>query len=369
MKRVRILVLAGLGSTVVSGASVLSACSSGEVGTYDRPPGDEASSGHANARLALARQHASLRDAAITTLRGLVTSPDALTRANAIEALELSPAELDSVAAAMLLDDNIGVRSIAAVAVGRAGLRRQKPLLQSMLTDESDYARASAIFGLTKLGVEVDRSPLAAFLLTGEPFGLRGHAAYLLGEMDDPSAIDLLQEAAKAPMERASAGQRRVIELQLSEAMIKLGDDQQLSAVRAALFPSQASELEAMALAIQIVGELGDTASRGRLVQIAETEDAAGQRMPPEVQLAIAISMAKLGDRNGWFVADEFWDAPRDVLRADAAAVYGWTARESDLRRLRTLLSDRSGRVRASAAAGILRAVGAPSGSLASAGS
>ncbi len=305
-----------------------------------------------------------LRSAAVVVLQQLVRSPDALTRANAIEALELAPAELDTVAAEALLDENIGVRSIAAVAVGRAGLRDHEPLLRSMLADESDYARASAIFALTRLGFEVDRSPLARFLISGEPFGLRGHTAYLLGELGDASAIELLRDAARAPMEMASSAQRRVVELQISEAMIKLGDRQQVGVVRAALYPSQASDLEAMALAIQIVGEIRDDASRGRLVQIAETEDNQGQRMPPEVQLAIAISMSKLGDLNGWFVADEFWDAPREVLRADAAAVYGWTARDQDLRRLRTMLDDRSGRVRASAAAGILRAVGGSGGSI-----
>lgn len=311
----------------------------------------------------VAAERADLRDAAVEMLQQLVRSPDALTRANAIEALEQSPLHLDAVAADALLDDNIGVRSIAAVAVGRAGLRGHEQLLRGMLSDESEYARASAIFALAMFGQEVDRSPLAAYLMNGEPFGLRGHTAYLLGELGDPSAIELLRDAADAPMGFASTGQRRFVELQLSEAMVKLGDLEQMGPVRAALFPSQPSDLEAMAIAIQIVGEVGDTRSRGRLVQIAETEDNTGQRMPPEVQLAIAISMAKLGDFNGWFVADEFWDAQRDVLRADSAAVYGWTGREADLKRLRTMLDDRSGRVRASAAAGILRATAGNAGS------
>lgn len=314
-------------------------------------------------------ERSDLRDAAVSVLLELVQSPDALTRANAIESLELSPSHLDGVAADALLDENIGVRSIAAVAVGRAGLRAHEAILRTMLTDESGYAQASAIFALAMLGYEVDRSPLASFLITGEPFGLRGHTAYLLGELGDPSAIDLLRDAAKVPTDFASVAQRRVVELQISEAMIKLGDREQIGAVRAALFPSQASDLEAMALAIQIVGEIGDSASRGRLVQIAETEDNRGQRMPAEIQLAIAISMAKLGDLNGWFVADEFWDAQRDVLRADAAAIYGWTARENDVRRLRSMLTDRSGRVRASAASGILRALGGENGSVWATGS
>ncbi|MEO1717067.1 MAG: HEAT repeat domain-containing protein [Planctomycetota bacterium] len=355
------------GVCFVAVLSLAVGCGGGESSRYDDPSRANAAARASVAEARLDRERGDLRNAALIALQDLVRSPDALTRANAAEALELVPSALDEIAPAVLLDDNIGVRSIAAVAVGRSGLRRHEPLLRGMLSDESDYARASAIYALTVMGFEVDRSPMAGFLLSGEPFGLRGHTAYLLGELGDPSAIDLLRDAAKAPMERASVSQRRVVELQISEAMIKLGDQQQLGAVRAALFPSQTSDLEAMALAIQIVGEVGDSASRGRLVQIAETQDSAGQRMPPEVQLAIAISMAKLGDRNGWFVADEFWDASRDVLRADAAAVFGWTGRENDLRRLRTMLDDRSGRVRASAAAGILRAVTTSDASLAEA--
>lgn len=304
-----------------------------------------------------------LREQAISRLQELARSADPLTRANALEALELAPEALDRVAASGLLDENVGVRSIAAVAVGRAGLTKHAAILEGMLADESPYARASAVFALAKLGVDVNQSILAEFLLRGEPAGLRGHTAYLLGELSEPSAIDLLRDGADAPMRLASAAERRVVELQISEAMVKLGDRSQLEPIRAALFPSQPGDLEAMALAVQIVGEVGDRASRGRLVQIAETTDDSGRPMPPEVQLAIAISMGKLGDRNGWFVADRFWDDDRDVLRADAAAVYGWTAREQDIRRLSEMLQDRSGRVRVLAAAGILRATGGLAGS------
>ena len=309
-------------------------------------------------------QRAAMREDAIASLLELTRSPDAQTRANALEALELAPLQLDAVAAASLLDENVGVRSIAAVAVGRAGLRGHEAALRAMLADESGYARASAIFALAKLGLEVDLTPLAAFLIEGKPSGLRGHTAYLLGELGDPAGVDLLRAGARSPMDLLSHAERRVVELQISEAMVKLGDRQQLGPIRAALFPSQASDLEAMALAIQIVGEIGDSASRGRLVQIAETTDNSGQTMPAEVQLAIAISMGKLGDRNGWFVADQYWDESREVLRADSAAVYGWSARDQDLQRLKKMLGDESGRVRVSAAAGILRATGGSSGSV-----
>ncbi len=298
-----------------------------------------------------------LRRDALALLVDATRWGDALTRANAYESLIVAPDTLGQVVGAGLLDENIGVRSIAAVSIGQAGVRGHEPGLHAMLADESAYARASAIFALAKLGHDVDRSPLAGFLLQGDPPGLRGHTAYLLGELGDASAVDLLRSAAEAPMELASQAERRVVELQLSEAMIKLGELQQLGPVRAALFPSQPGDLEAMLLAVQIVGEVGDRSSRGRLVQISETRDNAGQSMPPEVQLAVALSMAKLGDRQGWFIADEFWDSPREVLRADSAAVYGLTARSRDLDRLARMMEDRSGRVRVSAAAGILRGV------------
>lgn len=318
--------------------------------------GDSRSPSSAGTRAQSDSLRAEARDEAIKSLRQAVTSEDAQTRANAYEALELDPEALRGVAGMGLLDENVGVRAVAALVVGRAGLAGHEPALRAMLADESPYAQASAIFALAKLGHDVDRSPMAVFLMQGDPPGVRGHTAYLLGELGDPSAVGLLRSAAEVPMELASQAERRLVELQLSEAMVKLGERDQLGTIRAALFPSQASDLEAMALAIQIVGEVGDRASRGRLVQIAQTEDANGQTMPPEVQLAIAISMAKLGDQQGWFVADEFWDSDREVVRADSAAVYGWSGRDVDIRRLQRMLRDPSGRVRVAAAAGILRA-------------
>lgn len=303
-------------------------------------------------------RHRVLRERAIAMLVQSARSDQPQVRANAVEGLILAPESLAEVLPAALLDENLGVRSVAAVAAGRAQVLGQEQVLRGLLTDESPYVRASAIFALVRMGATVDRGPLAGFLLDGDPVGVRAHTAYLLGELGDPSAVPLLRSALRAPSRRASEAERRLLDLQLSEAMIKLGDFEQLGPVRAALYPSQPSDLEATALAVQIVGEVGDRASRGRLVQLAELTGGDGGEIPPEIQLGIAIAMAKLGTRDGWFVAEEFDDAERAVLRADSAAVYGWTRRESDLDRLGRLLDDPEPTVRVAAAAAALRALG-----------
>ncbi|MGP1273561.1 MAG: HEAT repeat domain-containing protein [Phycisphaerales bacterium] len=296
-----------------------------------------------------------LRASAIDLLRSATQAGDPQMRANAFEALELAPDVLAEVVGRGLVDANVGVRSIAAVAAGRAGLTGQADTLRAMLVDESAYVRASAAFALGRLGLLDDRSLLVSAMLEGETPGVRGHAVFLAGELGDRALLPQLKEAARRRMPRASSSERRLVDLQISEAMVKLGDEDQLGPIRAALYPSSASDLEATALAVQIVGEVQDRAMRGRLAQLADLRGPTGEPMPAEIQLAIAISMAKLGDRAGSFVADANWESDRFVLRSDAASVYGLCGREEDLARLQVMLSDRVGIVRVAAAAGVLR--------------
>ncbi|MEM8758128.1 MAG: HEAT repeat domain-containing protein [Planctomycetota bacterium] len=303
----------------------------------------------------------SVRDAAvrqaIDLLEDATQAGDPQMRANAYEALEAAPATLAAVAARGLTDENLGVRSIAAVAVGRAGVSDHAAALVAMLEDESPFVRASAEYALRAMGAAAESTEIRDALLQTEQPGLRGHAALLAGELGDATHIADLKEAAARQMNRASSLERRVVELQISEALVKLGDEGQLGPIRAALYPASPSDLEATALAVQIVGELGDRAMRGRLAQLSEATGPAGETLPAEIQAAIAISMAKLGDRGGWFIADQLWEAQRFALRADAAAIYGLSGRVEDLPKLRVLMNDRVGLVRVAAASGVLKSL------------
>lgn len=296
-----------------------------------------------------------LRDRAVELLEGATLSGDPQMRAHAYEALVPLPRVLGRVVQRGLVDENLGVRSIAATAIGKAGLQGHAQQLRVLTADESPFVVASAIYALVQTGEEVDRGPLAKYLFQEQDPGLRAHVAFLLGEMRDPSALPLIKDAARAPMPSADSLRLRLLDLQLSEAMVKLGDQSQFEPLRAALFPAQPSDLEATALAIQALGEVGDQSSRGMLAQLSERAGPRGELMPPEILLSIAISMAKLGDRNGWFLAEMFWESERALVRADSASVFGWTNRVEDLAKLEAMLSDPDEVVRVAAASALVR--------------
>ena len=144
----------------------------------------------------------------------------------------------------------------------------------------------------------------------------------------------------------------RLLRLQIAEAMIKLGDDEQLAGVYAALFPSRPEELELTALAIQIIGEVRDRKSIDQLIYLASGEG--DQAMPPEIRLAAADALSKLGLPQGGFIADEYAQDRSEAIRAYAAVVYGRTDAAGNLAKVQAMLSDRSHIVRAAAAGATL---------------
>jgi HEAT repeat protein len=258
-----------------------------------------------------------------------------------------------------LRDPNLGVRAVAAVAAGKAGATRLAPQIESLLFDGSPYARSGAIFALAKMGQNVDQTPLARMLLNDPQPRVRAQAAFLLGELGNDSALPLLREAATSRPARATPGELALLDLQVAEALVKLGDEGAIHGVRAALYPARPEDLEATALAVQVLGEVRDRASVSQLVALSTYRDRTGQQMPAEVRMNVAIALAKMGKREGSFIADEFRDNPQPVLRAQAAAVYGFaTADPTNLSKLERLLEDPEPMVRVAAAAGVIRATG-----------
>ncbi|MCC6676397.1 MAG: HEAT repeat domain-containing protein [Phycisphaerales bacterium] len=286
------------------------------------------------------------------------SAPDALLRANAVEAAGSSPVRLRGVIDRGLDDPNLGVRSVAAATAGRVKLKGAASRLHGLETDSSPYVRASAIGALARLGEAVDQSPLAEMLLGDPSPKIRSHAAFTLGEIGNRSALGLLKEAAGAKLERASTGEVKLMQLQIAEAMVKLGDEAQLQPIRAALYPSRPDELESAVLAVQILGQVRDKAAMGQLMHMASYRDQGGQPLPAEIRLAVCSALAKMGEKKGGFIADEFRASKSAALRAQAAAAYGDIGDGMSLARLKELLDDPDKLVRVAAAGGVLRAVG-----------
>ncbi|MBX3402291.1 MAG: HEAT repeat domain-containing protein [Phycisphaeraceae bacterium] len=295
-----------------------------------------------------------MRERALMLLSAAAGGATPEERVNALEALTLAPGRLNAVVGQSLTDPNPGVRGVAAMAVGRARLRSASGLVQPLLSDPSPLVRSAAIYALLRCEQPVDATPLAEMLMDSDPL-VRAQAAFVLGELGEPSALGPLRDAARRSLPRASPAAVRLMDLQIAEARIKLGDDTALVDIRTALFPARPEDLEAVALAAQIAGQVGDRSSIDRLVFLTAEWDRDRRPMPAEIRLAAAASLAKLGRRQGSFIADIYRKNEQDTLRAHAAMVYGETGWPENLDVLNEMMQDPSGRVRVAAAAGIVK--------------
>ena len=296
------------------------------------------------------------RERALSALFEMTTSSDAQVRANAIEGLSQVPARVRRVLPAALADANVGVRSVAAMVAGRERVREMEGALRALTRESSAYAQMAGIYGLSRIGASVDPSPLARFLLEDNDPRVRAQAAFVLGELGEKSAMGLLAEAAAA-VPRGDPAAGRSLRLQIAEAMVKIGDGEQTSVLHAALFPSRPEELEASAVAAQILGELGDREAVGMLVSLTNGADQTERAMPAEVRLAAAEALAKLGYTDGGFVADEYLESPNPAIRAQAVSLAGHLKDRGRVDRLLEVMqTDGSEMVRVAAAAAVVRA-------------
>src|SRR5215831_13815445 len=87
-----------------------------------------------------------IRERAISTIEEAAKSPDAQIRANAVEAASLAPDRLKKVVDAALDDRNAGVRTVAAMAIGKVRMTKSVQRVRPMLSEPSAYVKSAAIF-------------------------------------------------------------------------------------------------------------------------------------------------------------------------------------------------------------------------------
>jgi len=234
-----------------------------------------------------------LRSSAIDLLRQAATSTNPQIQANAIEALLDAPEVLPEVVPPALLAENRGVRFVAAMSIGLAEMRDYAHLLEPLTTDPSPSVRAAALGSMRRCGLDVDLSPLSDMVLGTDP-ETRGNVAMILGQLGDRSAIPLLRSAASIGSSRTPAIRERVVALQIAEALVLLGDERQLQAIRAALF-SPEEQYELSAFAAVMCGRLGDAKAVPNLQGLA---GGGGPReLPVEVRMAAAGAIARIDPR------------------------------------------------------------------------
>lgn len=296
-----------------------------------------------------------LRERALTLLTTAAASGSPEQRANALEGLSVTPSRLKPMLAPALTHESPGVRTVAAMLIGKGKIKESVVHVSPLLNDPSPFARCAAIYALARCGESVDQTPLASVLLNATETRQRAHAAYILGELGNPSAVGPLTAAARLSVPRADAISIRLMHLQIAEALVKLGQESAMSEIRAALYPATEQDLEAAALAAQIIGQLKDRSATGELIVLTAMNARGEGRYPPEARLAAAASLAQLGNPRGGFIAAEYAKSPIVPQRAQAAAVFGETRLMQNLPALAAMLDDPSTLVKISAAAGVLK--------------
>lgn len=301
---------------------------------------------------------AEVRDAAFELLAQAAMSSDALLRLQAIEALQPAADRIGPVVRRGLVDDNRAVRFSAAMTIGQLRMMELAHLVEPLLLDESESVQAAAIFGMRKCDLKVDINPLARMILSEDP-EVRANAALVLGLLGDPSAVKLIQHAIGRGLNRVPAARVRIVELQMAQALVRLGDEEGIQAVRAALYAT-AEEGELTALACLICGELRDGGAITYLEQLA-TRTGRYQRQA-EVRMAATLGLARIGAEDiPAQVPLDFVHSKEFQLRQQAAITLGWIAKPESLEALRSLLSDPNPLVQVAAAGGIVRLTSAAS--------
>jgi HEAT repeat protein len=294
---------------------------------------------------------AELRSVAADLLLQAGESEYALLRANAIEGLRHDPALVESIAVASLSDENRGVRFVAAMTIGMLKLTGSSHLLEPMLLDPSDSVRAASLYSLRRCGRKADLNPLAKMLRSNDP-EVKANAAMVLGELGDPSAAPMLRNAVGRSMAGVSPIRRRIVELQLAEAMVRLGRSQELEVIRAALFTT-AEQGEITALACLTCGRLKDYEALPTLLNLARWSETGGHA--PEVRMAATFAVAQMDPSQAPLdVPMQYVTSERPELRAQAAITLGKIRHQAVVGQLRQLLSDSDPMVQVSAAAAIL---------------
>lgn len=294
----------------------------------------------------------SIRVSAIDLLVQASFSDDALLRANAIEGLQPVDDQIDEVVRRGMVDSNQGVRFVAVMTVGLRELCGLSHLVRPMLEDSSPSVRAAAMYSLERCGADVDLTPLASMVLGSDPTE-KANAAFVLGEIGNPTAIPLIRSGVGRRMSNVETARLQTIDLVMAEAMVKLGDDSERQVIRAALFsPSERSELTAMAC--QMLGRNRDAMMAQNLQTLAT---GSGPRQPGlEIQLLACDALAKIDpERVPVDIVLASTTHERPEIRAQAAIVLGNLDSARYGAQLLLLLKDEDPRVQVAAAAAALR--------------
>ncbi len=280
-----------------------------------------------------------LVERAAEVVREAAVSQDPARRANAAEAAESLPRdEAAQVIVPMLVDENAVVRFAATLAVGRNRLSGPgvNDKLIELVRGGSPNGRLAAVFALHQLGNTSFSQSLARATRVSDPV-VRSHAALTLGLTGDRSATRVLEPLLKDADAR--------VRLTAAEALWQLGSDKGLSPLLGASASGYSDDSVIGTLALgSHPDQRAITSLEGKL-----SDDY------PEVALAAARALGRLGSDRGYVVAVEHADSKLPLRRGLAAAAFGDIGRTDTQPLLDKLLDDENENVQLMAATSILQ--------------
>ena len=275
-------------------------------------------------------------------------------RAHAIESMQYDMTIFEPGVRRGLADREPSVRFVSAMSVAKLRMPGAGPLIEPLKLDPNESVQAAAILALTRCGTQTNPSPLAKMILS-QSAELRGNTAMVLGELGNKSALIMLKEATRQPMSRANPAAVRIVNLQIAEAMVQLGDQSEIEPIHAALF-FRSDQSECIELACEIASRLHDQGSLPMLQRLVEADG--GDIRPIEIRLFAAIAACKIMQSPPIGLAGLGVSCSHDpnvrvrTLAAKLLGVVGGADTESVLSRL---LRDREPEVQVAAAGSILR--------------
>ena len=275
-------------------------------------------------------------------------------RAHAIESMQYDMTIFEPGVRRGLADREPSVRFVSAMSVAKLRMPGAGPLIEPLKLDPNESVQAAAILALTRCGTQTNPSPLAKMILS-QSAELRGNTAMVLGELGNKSALIMLKEATRQPMSRANPAAVRIVNLQIAEAMVQLGDQSEIEPIHAALF-FRSDQSECIELACEIASRLHDQGSLPMLQRLVEADG--GDIRPIEIRLFAAIAACKImqsppsGLAGLGVISSHDPNVRVRTLAAKLLGVVGGADTESVLSRL---LRDREPEVQVAAAGSILR--------------
>ncbi len=196
------------------------------------------------------------------------------------------------------------VRFSATVALGDMRCFSCENIIRKSLNDPDVNVRIAGAYSLIKLNNPQYIDHLRAATKSSNQT-VRANAALLLGKLGDPANTPLLYEVLNA---KDSSDKVR---LNAVEAIARLGDERMY---RSKLWALQISKFaDDRVIGIQGMGALNTTESRNAIATMLQDD-------VPEVRLAAAEQLARLGDNRGEELIFEYFKTNPDLNKADIAS-------------------------------------------------